>query len=105
MEKEITKIRVCCGRSCSTFGNQEIMKAISEKTGLQPGQKNDQYDVDYETCFGWCSYAPNVEVNNSRVIMECDPKTVMERIEKGEGKDVAGEIIDVFKLDNFLGDL
>lgn len=81
------------------------MKEISEKTGLLPGEKNEQYDVDYETCFGWCTYAPNVEVNNSKVILEADPKTVMEKIEKGEGKDVAGEIIELFQIDNFLGDL
>ncbi len=99
------KIRVCCGRSCSTFGNEGIMESLCQQTGLQPGQKNSKYDLDWETCFGWCSNAPNIEVDDSRVIMEAEPKTIFERIERGEGKDVAGEIIDISMIDNFLKDI
>ncbi len=99
------KIRVCCGRSCSTFGNQSVMQSLCEQTGLQPGQKNTEYDLDWETCFGWCSNSPNVEVDNSRVIMNAEPNTIFERIEKGEGKNVVGEIIDVSLIDDFLNDI
>lgn len=105
MDEKVKKIRVCDSRSCTVFGAHSVMDAITEETGLKPGEKNENYDVDWCGCLGWCSNSPNVEVDEKRIIMEADPKTIVQRIDKNEGEDITGEIIDIFKMDNFLGDL
>ena len=105
MSEEFKKIRVCDSRSCTVFGAHSVMKALMCETGLQPGEKNEKYDIDWCGCFGWCSNSPNVGIDDKKIIMEADPKTIMQKIEKNEGEDVTGEIIDILKIDNFLGDL
>jgi NADH:ubiquinone oxidoreductase subunit E len=105
MEKNPKQIRVCDSRSCTVFGAHSVMKAITDETGLKPGEKNENYDVDWCGCLGWCSNSPNVEVDEKRIIMEADGKTIMKKIKNGEGEDITGEIIDILKVDNFLGDL
>lgn len=92
------KIRVCNGRSCSCFGSESAMRAVNDFTGLRPGESNKEYDVDYTECLGWCSNAPNVEVDDSRVLFDVDPGTIMERIQKGEGTNSAGQDFDLDKL-------
>ena len=100
------KIRVCSSRSCAAFGSEGVMRAISEATGIVAGQQNEKYDVDWCGCRGWCSNSPNVEVNDSRIIFEADPATIMERIDQGGGTEMTGRelnIDDVLKQeDDFL---
>ncbi|PIR74723.1 MAG: hypothetical protein COU35_00950 [Candidatus Magasanikbacteria bacterium CG10_big_fil_rev_8_21_14_0_10_47_10] len=89
------KIRVCKGSSCSCFGSESIMQAVSDATGLKPGEENDQHDLDYSDCLGWCSNSPNVEVDDSRVLFEAEPALIMNRIDRGDGMDSTGRTIDI----------
>lgn len=99
------KIRVCCSRSCAAFGAKRIMQSISEKTGLEPGQKNENFDLDYCGCLGWCSNSLNVEIDDHKIIFDSNPQTIFDDIQKGKGKDMTGEIREILDVDNFLGDL
>lgn len=83
------------------------MAKIAEQTGLKAGQKNADVDLDYCECLGWCSNSPNVEVDDSRVLFEADPKTIMDRINKGEGADNTGRVINIDEIFNndIVGDL
>lgn len=101
----MSQIRVCNSRSCSAFGANSIMKAVSDATGLQPGEKNAEDDLDWTGCLGWCSNSPNVEVDGKRIIMDSTPDTIMQRIKSGEGFKTDGEIRDLDFDNNFLGDL
>ena len=71
------------------------MQAISDATGLQPGEHNEKYDLDWGGCFGWCSNSPNVAIDGSKFIIEADSKNIMERIEKEDWVEMAGNVIDV----------
>ncbi len=100
------KIRVCNSGACTSFGADDIMQTITESTALEPGQKNDVYDVDYCGCLGWCSNSPNVEVDDTRIIMDSEPNTIMHNIDSGKGKNVTSETITIVPItDDFLGDI
>jgi len=99
------KIRVCNSRACSSFGAKKIMSTIEEAIGLSAGQKDEKNDLDYCGCVGWCSNSPNIEVDDSRIIMDCDPKTVVSKINGNEGKVSSDEIIEISIKDDFLGDI
>lgn len=99
-----TKIRVCCSRSCTAFGAKSIMKAIKNGLGLDAGEKNEQYDVDYCGCLGWCSNSPNVELNDDKILMDCEPETVVERINK-KLVSQKPKFDDELIKDDFLGDI
>ena len=104
VEEKPTKIRVCCSRSCAAFGAKRIMKAIKKGIGLDAGEKNEQYDVDYGGCVGWCSNSPCVEVNDDKILMDCESETVVSRIKKKESdKTATFEEIDI--TDDFLNDI
>lgn len=68
------------------------MENITKASGLQPGEKNDTIDLDYRGCLGYCSKAPNVEINDTHVIFQADPDKIMEEIEEG-GEDMSGRVI------------
>lgn len=86
------KIRVCCGRSCSAFGPKRIMGEIIKQTGLQPGESSDTIDLDYCVCLDYCSFAPNVALNDTHIITGTSVETVMNDITEG-GKPMIGENI------------
>lgn len=84
------------------------MRTISEETGVQPGEKTNTIDLDYCDCLGWCSNAPNIEVDDSRILFDADPNSVMDRIaNKASGVPNTGQVIDVDDIlnDDILGDL
>ena len=100
------KIRVCNSRACSSFGAKRIMTELTSKTRLMPGDKNEQYDLDYCGCLGWCSNAPNVEIDDSRILFDTTTDSVWNRVnseeqtneestQKEQGKDNSGGEIDV----------
>lgn len=84
------------------------MKKISTETGLRPGEKNDTVDLDYCGCLGYCSRSPNVEIDDTHIIFDTSPETIMDDIKKG-GQDMSGQELSLDfdkELDNdFLGDL
>lgn len=97
------KIRVCDSRSCTAFGAKRIMEEITKSTGVKPGEANEEYDLDYCGCTGFCSRSPNLVIDDKFYVFDSSPKKVMEDIEKG-GEDMTGKEIDLEAVD-FLGDL
>lgn len=105
MKQSPKKIRVCNSRSCTVFGSERIMQAVSKATLLTPGEKNDQYDVDYCGCIGWCSNSPNVEVDDQRILFDCEADNVMERINSDENNEDEYTLPNIQVKDDFLGDI
>ncbi len=70
------------------------MEEINKKTGLKPGEKNDTMDLDYCGCLGYCAQSPNVEINDTHIILSTSPETVIADIEDG-GEDMSGKEIDI----------
>ncbi len=97
------KIRVCDSRSCAAFGAKRIMEEITKSTGVKPGEANEDYDLDYCGCTGYCQRSPNLVIDDKFYVFETNPKTVMEDIAAG-GEDMTGKEIDLSEVD-FLGDL
>ena len=87
------KIKVCRSQSCDSFGAQRIMKKIEKETGLKTGESNDTMDIDYCGCLGFCHRAPNVAIDEDKIIHEAKVDTIMDKIEEG------GEIIDTQDID------
>jgi NADH:ubiquinone oxidoreductase subunit E len=71
------------------------MRSVSEQTGLEPGHSNKQYDLDWRECTGWCSNAPNVEVDDSRILFDADPGSILDRIDRGGGVSNLGRQLDI----------
>lgn len=99
------KIRVCNSRACSSFGAKRIMNTLTRQTRLMPGEKNEQYDLDYCGCLGWCSNAPNIEVDDHRILFDVEADEALEKAnsdrtdaDPSDGKDNSGGEIDVDKL-------
>lgn len=90
-DSQAKRVRVCCSRACTAFGAKDIMKKISDETGLKPGEKNDTMDLDYCGCLGYCARSPNVLINDKNIIFSTDTEHVMKEIEAG-GEDMTGNI-------------
>lgn len=99
------KISVCNSRACSSFGAKRVMEAIKEETGLEEGEQNEEYNLDYCGCLGWCSNSPNVLVGEDLMFHDANPDTIMKKIKAGEGTVVTKDQIDVVLEDGFLGDI
>lgn len=74
------------------------MEVLEEETGLQAGKSNKQVNLDYCLCLGRCAHAPNVEIDERRMIHQADPETIWEKIQNGEGGDVSEREIDVDEI-------
>jgi len=59
------KIRVCQGTACHVRGADEIVKAVSAKLGIGPGETTSDFEFSVESvaCFGSCALAPVMVVN------------------------------------------
>ena len=88
------KVRVCCSKSCDSFGAKRIMEKISKETGLKPGEKNDSIDLDFCGCLGYCSKSPNIEIDETNIVFSAEEESVMKEIESG-GEDMSGQEIEV----------
>ncbi len=87
------QIRVCKSGACSSFGAKRVMEKISKETALEPGEKNNEYDLDYCGCLGWCAKSPCVEIDENKILFSCEPETVMKKIINNEGVVMEEEII------------
>lgn len=89
------KIRACNSQhSCSVFGGKQVMKEIEKYYHISVGEKNEEADIDYCGCLGYCGQAPNIQINDSMVIQHADPKTIIAEIEKIKDKKIEPRIID-----------
>lgn len=102
-------VRVCCGMTCGITGARKIMKNLEEASGLKAGESNEETDLNFCGCTGYCHMAPNVVINENE-IHHVNPDTVVADVEetkkKPPGSDKAPEATaeEIMNLD-FLGDL
>ena len=59
------KVRVCQGTACHVRGAGEIIRAVSARLGIKPGEstKDFEFSVERVACFGSCALAPVMVVN------------------------------------------
>lgn len=59
-------IQVCKNLSCSLLGAGHIIKHISEKLGIEPGEttSDEKYTLSLVECLGSCGTAPMMQVND-----------------------------------------
>lgn len=100
-----TIIRVCNDPTCAKKGTESIIRKIKETFGLIEGQKNDNYDLAYCGCVGCCDFAPNLLINDSIVIQNANPHTVIEEITKAANTVVPTKKEKMANLDKVLDDL
>jgi len=114
--RRVKDIVVCMGKSCGFLGGVEILEEVTRKTGVMAGQTNEHYSLKTSGCLGYCSYAPNMEVNKKQhkavdpahvapIIHDDNPNDHL--VGTGQKTDPnanlgAEEILDA---NNFLGDL
>lgn len=70
------------------------MQAITDATGLKPGEKNDTMDLDWSGCLGYCARSPNVQINHTHYIFTAKPDTIMQDIQQG-GVNMTGKELDI----------
>ncbi len=102
-------IRVCCGMTCSITGSKRIMSNLEAATGLKAGEKNDENDLNFCGCTGYCHMAASVVVNDN-MLHHANPDTVVADVEelkkKPPGMEKAPEPTaeEILNMD-FLGDI
>ncbi len=59
------KRSVCCGTACHVRDSSRVMKAITRKLKIEPGQTTEDYEFSLErvACFGSCAIAPVMVVD------------------------------------------
>jgi NADH-quinone oxidoreductase subunit E len=60
------RIKVCQGTACHVRGADEIIRAVSARLGIKPGETTEDFEFSVErvACFGSCALAPVVVVND-----------------------------------------
>ena len=60
------KIKVCMGTACHVRGSDEIIRAVSSRLGIGPGETTEDFEFSVErvACFGSCALAPVVVIND-----------------------------------------
>ena len=76
-------IKVCLGTACHVRGATQIVNAISDKLGINPGETTDDFEFSVEgvACFGSCALAPVVVVNG-KVYGNCTPTKIVKILGK-----------------------
>jgi NADH-quinone oxidoreductase subunit E len=59
-------VKVCQGTACHVRGADEIIRAVSARLGIKPGETTDDFEFSVErvACFGACALAPVVVIND-----------------------------------------
>ena len=76
------RIKVCQGTACHVRGASEIVKAVTAKLGIGPGETTDDFEFTVESvaCFGSCALAP-VMVANDKVYGNVTPERAVAILE------------------------
>lgn len=82
-------LQVCTNISCMLRGSYDILKYISEKLNIKPGETTDDniFTLNEVECLGSCGTAPTMQINN-----HYEENLTLEKIEKlinhlSKGKD------------------
>ena len=86
-KKKRVVIRVCQNYSCVENGSEKVMQELQKQTGLEPGELNTKYDIDYACCLGCCDFGPNMLVNDN-LILNVKPETLMSQIDTAANEPV-----------------
>ena len=72
------KIKVCMGTACHVRGADEIVRTVSTRLGIGPGETTEDFEFSVErvACFGSCALAPVVVVND-KVYGNMTPQTTL----------------------------
>ncbi|MDP6490272.1 MAG: NADH-quinone oxidoreductase subunit NuoE [Kiritimatiellia bacterium] len=59
------KVKVCQGTACHVRGAVEIIRAVSARLGIKPGETTEDFEFSVErvACFGSCALAPVVVID------------------------------------------
>ena len=59
-------IKVCMGTACHVSGSDEIIRTVSSRLGIGPGETTEDFEFSVErvACFGSCALAPVVVIND-----------------------------------------
>ncbi|MBL7076424.1 MAG: NADH-quinone oxidoreductase subunit NuoE [Kiritimatiellae bacterium] len=60
------RVKVCQGTACHVRGAVEIIRAVSARLGIKPGEttRDFEFSVERVACFGSCALAPVMVVND-----------------------------------------
>lgn len=60
-------LRICNGTTCFINGSQEIINAVREALGIEPGQttRDGRFSYELTACMGGCNEGPLVTVNET----------------------------------------
>ena len=71
------EIRICRGTACHSGGNAALAAALEAATGLNRGESNEEYSLDFVECLGQCQAAPNMLLNG-KLYTKVDPNKIPE---------------------------
>ena len=76
-------IKVCQGTACHVRGATQIVNAIKDKLGIDPGETSDDFEFSVESvaCFGSCALAPVVVVDG-KVYGNTTPAKIVRILDK-----------------------
>jgi len=71
------QIKVCSGTACHVRGSNRIIKEISQKLGIKPGETsaNGEYSLETVMCLGCCAIGP-VVVKDSKYYGQVTPNKI-----------------------------
>jgi len=77
------KIKVCQGTACHVRGADEIIRAVSARLGIGPGETTEDFEFSVErvACFGSCALAP-VMVINDKVYGNVTPEMAVKALDE-----------------------
>ncbi len=77
------KIKVCQGTACHVRGADEIIRAVSARLGIGPGETTEgfEFSVERVACFGSCALAP-VMVINDKVYGNVTPEMAVKALDE-----------------------
>jgi NADH:ubiquinone oxidoreductase subunit E len=61
------RVTVCRGTACHVRGGNRILKEVTQRLGIKPGETTQDMEYTLETvaCIGACALAPNLTINNA----------------------------------------
>ena len=107
MTDTVDRIEVCDSKTCGPKHARHIMQELEKHYGIKEGQHNDQVDLKYRGCLGYCEVSNNIAVNGN-IISEVIPPDAVKKVEEArklpEGDFTKGEFEDLELGDDlFLG--
>jgi len=74
-------VSVCLGTACYLKGGPQILDAVANRLGIQPGEttKDNEFHLQTVRCLGCCGLAPVVTVNG-QILTKAKPEDIADRV-------------------------